>query len=53
MTIHKLAITFGLGGGWLDPKGGEVYYLCEPKPPDLLCLPFLSITRTAKASTTS
>lgn len=23
--IRKAAIIFGLGGGWLDPKGGEVY----------------------------
>lgn len=24
---HKLAIVYGLGGGWLDPKGGENYLL--------------------------
>jgi len=23
--IRKVAIIFGLGGGWLDPRGGEVY----------------------------
>ena len=23
--IRKIAIIFGLGGGWLDPRGGEVY----------------------------
>lgn len=23
--IRKVAIIFGLGGGWLDPKAGEVY----------------------------
>lgn len=25
--IRKMAVVFGLGGGWLDPKGGEVYLL--------------------------
>lgn len=25
--IRKLAIVYGLGGGWLDPKGGEDYLL--------------------------
>jgi hypothetical protein len=25
--IRKMAVTFGLGGGWLDPRGGEVYLL--------------------------
>ncbi len=23
--LRKIAIIFGLGGGWLDPRGGEVY----------------------------
>lgn len=25
--MKKLAIVYGLGGGWLDPKGGEDYLL--------------------------
>lgn len=25
--VKKLAIVYGLGGGWLDPKGGEDYLL--------------------------
>ena len=27
MTVRKLAIVYGLGGGWLDPRGGENYLL--------------------------
>jgi len=30
-VIRKLAIVFGLGGGWLDPKGGDVYLLARSK----------------------
>jgi hypothetical protein len=26
-VIRKMAVIFGLGGGWLDPQGGEVYLL--------------------------
>jgi hypothetical protein len=29
--IRKIAIIFGLGGGWLDPKGGEVYLAARCK----------------------
>ena len=29
--IRKVAIIFGLGGGWLDPRGGEVYLLARAK----------------------
>lgn len=29
--IRKMAVVFGLGGGWLDPKGGEVYLLARFK----------------------
>jgi hypothetical protein len=29
--IRKIAIIFGLGGSWLDPKGGEVYLLARLK----------------------
>src|SRR5277367_3942549 len=25
--MKKMAVIFGLGGGWLDPRGGEVYLL--------------------------
>jgi hypothetical protein len=29
--IRKLAIIYGLGGGWLDPRGGEDYLLSRCK----------------------
>jgi hypothetical protein len=29
--IRKMAVVFGLGGGWLDPSGGEVYLLSRYK----------------------
>lgn len=29
--MKKLAIVYGLGGGWLDPRGGEDYLLARCK----------------------
>jgi hypothetical protein len=37
--IRKMAIVFGLGGGWLDPKGGEVYLLAKFKTIGLIVPP--------------
>ena len=40
--IHKLAIVYGLGGGWLDPRGGEATLLsrCKAAGFDVPAVPF-------------